>query len=94
MFLQKSSTPRTVRLPDGSILTVADLPLPRMRWVASRKAIVVAAVRHGLLGRKEALSRYELSEEELSGWERALDRHGKEALKVSAIREVKQPEVD
>ena len=37
---------RRVLAPDGSVLTFADLPRPdAQRWVASRKAIVVAAVR-------------------------------------------------
>src|SRR3954467_3524614 len=41
---------RRVLAPDGSVLTLADLPQPdAQRWVASRKAIVVAAVRGGLL---------------------------------------------
>ena len=41
--------------PDGSPLTVADLP-PRdtKRWVIRRKAEVVAAVRGGLLSIEEA----------------------------------------
>src|SRR3954447_16999452 len=34
--------------PDGSVLTLTDLPPPdAQRWVASRKAIIVAAVRGG-----------------------------------------------
>ena len=36
------------------------------RWVARRKAAVVAAVRQGVITREEACRRYELSEEELS----------------------------
>ena len=41
--------------PDGSPLTIADLP-PRntRRWVIRRKAEVVAAVRGGLLSLEEA----------------------------------------
>ena len=44
--------------PDGSPLTVADLP-PRdtKRWVIRRKAEVVAAVRGGLLSIEEACER-------------------------------------
>jgi hypothetical protein len=41
--------------PDGSPLTIADLPAPgAMRWVVRRKAEVVAAVRGGLLSLEEA----------------------------------------
>ena len=44
--------------PDGSPLTVADLP-PKdtKRWVIRRKAEVVAAVRGGLLSLEEACER-------------------------------------
>ena len=41
--------------PDGSPLTIADLPAPgTKRWVIRRKAEVVAAVRGGLLSLEEA----------------------------------------
>ena len=58
MFVKKISGPRTVTLPNGSILTVADLPPVNTRWVASRKETVVLAVTHGILARDEALRRY------------------------------------
>ena len=63
MFVKKISGPRTVTLPNGSILTVADLPPVNTRWVASRKETVVLAVTHGILARDEALRRYGLPEE-------------------------------
>ncbi len=45
--------------PDGSPLTVADLPpTTTKRWVIRRKAEVVAAVRGGLISLEEACSRY------------------------------------
>jgi len=45
--------------PDGSPLTMADLPAPgTKRWVIRRKAEVVAAVRGGLLSLDEACRRY------------------------------------
>jgi len=65
MFLKKVDGPRQVTLPDGSILSRADLPPPdTYRWVASRKAVVVKAVIYGLIPQSEALERYSLSEEE------------------------------
>jgi hypothetical protein len=43
----------------------AELPSPSTkRWVARRKAVVVAAVRSGLLSLQEACRRYNLSVEE------------------------------
>ena len=51
--------------PDGSPLTIADLPPPSTkRWVIRRKAEVVAAVRGGLLSLEEACSRYTLTVDE------------------------------
>jgi len=44
--------------PDGSPLTIADLPPQNTkRWVIRRKAEVVAAVRGGLLSLEEACTR-------------------------------------
>ncbi|WP_435168018.1 DUF1153 domain-containing protein [Falsirhodobacter sp. 1013] len=87
MYLKKVSGPRQVTLPDGTILTRADLPPnDTRRWVASRKAIVVRAVMHDLISESEALSRYDLSEEEFALWRSAVERHGEKALKVTALQ--------
>lgn len=86
MFVKKTDRPRTVTLPDGSILTIADLPPTDTRWVASRKNIVVQAVLHGLITRDEALRRYSLSEEEFDGWLAAVIRHGRAALKITSLQ--------
>lgn len=88
MYLRKVDGPRSVSLPDGSILTRADLPPPdTVRWVASRKAVVVFAVAYGLISRAEAISCYDLSEEELEGWEAAMRRGGVSGLKVTTRHE-------
>ncbi|CAM3208060.1 Protein of unknown function [Paracoccus aminovorans] len=94
MFLRKSPGPRTAILPDGSILTLADLPPPQTRWVASRKAAVVGAVQHGLLTREEAIRRYGLTGEEFDGWVSAFRRHGRNALKVTQLQKFRQPQVE
>jgi hypothetical protein len=54
--------------------------------VASRKAVVVDAVVHHLISRKEALTRYDLSEEELDAWIAASMLHGRDALKATAVQ--------
>ena len=91
MYLKRVDGPRQVTLPDGSILTRADLPPPdTRRWVASRKAVVVKAVAHGLITQAEAQERYGLSEEEFSLWRDAVERHGEKALKVTAIQKYRQ----
>lgn len=91
MFVKKTSGPRTAILPDGSILTVADLPPQNTRWVASRKETVVLAVSYGLITRDEALRRYGLSDEEFDAWCEAVRRHGRAALKVTALQRFRQP---
>ena len=92
MYLKKIDGPRAVTLPDGRILTRADLPpADTRRWVASRKARVVKAVAFGLLSLKEALDRYQLSEEEFGLWRDAVARHGEKGLKVTAIQKYRQP---
>lgn len=92
MYLKKVGGPRTVTLPDGRILSLADLPsTTTKRWVASRKAIVVQAVQTSLLTRDAALERYSLSEEEFQLWEQAVERHGVEALKVTHLQRFRQP---
>jgi hypothetical protein len=91
MYLKRVDGPRQITLPDGSHLSRADLPpAETRRWVASRKMIVVNAVRFGLIPQSEALSRYALSEEEFQLWCSAVDQHGPQALKVTAIQKYRQ----
>ncbi|MBI1233933.1 MULTISPECIES: CtrA inhibitor SciP [Hyphobacterium] len=74
--------------PDGSPLTLADLPAPStQRWVIRRKAEVVAAVRGGLLSLEDACERYRLSVEEFLGWQRAIDRHGLAGLRTTRVQQ-------
>lgn len=91
MYIKKVEGPRAVKLEDGSILSLSDLP-PRetRRWVASRKAVVVKAVESGLISRETALSRYELSDEEFDLWLSAVQDHGLEALKVTSLQKYRQ----
>jgi hypothetical protein len=91
MYLKKVDGPRQVTLPDGAVLCRADLPpVDTRRWVASRKVIVVKAVIYGLITESEALSRYSLSEEEFVSWRAAVDAHGENALKVTALQKYRQ----
>ena len=87
MYLKKTNGPRAVTLPDGSVLTRADLPEPATRrWVASRKAAVVRGILYGLITRDQAKESYHLSEDELSEWVRATAMHGIEGLKATAVQ--------
>jgi Protein of unknown function (DUF1153) len=73
--------------PDGSPLTVADLPASTTnRWVIRRKAEVVAAVRGGLLSLDEACRRYTLTVDEFLSWQVSIDRHGLAGLRTTHIQ--------
>lgn len=77
--------------PDGSPLTIADLPPPSTkRWVIRRKAEVVAAVRGGLLSLDEACSRYTLTVEEFLSWQVSIDSHGLAGLRTTQLQEYRK----
>ena len=70
--------------PDGDVLTMENLPPPNLkRWVARRKAEVIAAINGGLLTMPQACTRYALSVEELLEWQRHYEAEGLEGLFVS-----------
>lgn len=92
MFLRKIDGPRSVKLPNGTVMTRADLPpLDTRRWVASRKASVVKAIAFGLISREEAKDSYGLSDDELTEWEDAVRNYGERALKTTALQKYRQP---
>ena len=70
--------------PDGSPLTIADLPAP------GTKAEVVAAVRGGLLSLEEACSRYTLTVDEFLSWQFSIDQHGLAGLRTTRIQQYRQ----
>ena len=92
MYLKKVEGPRAVTLPNGKIMTRADLP-PKttVRWVASRKAAVVRGVLYGLISQDEALRDYGLSREEFFEWLSAVSDHGEDALKATFLQKYRQP---
>ena len=60
---------------------VPELPSPRQRWTARRKAAVVEAVRGGWMPIEEACRLYNISVDELLNWERDIDRNGVPGLR-------------
>ena len=71
--------------PEGVILTIFNLPPANTkRWVASRKAEVVAAVHRGVLSMVEACHRYRLSVEEFQEWDRHYRTDGETSSRSSA----------
>jgi Protein of unknown function (DUF1153) len=91
MYIRREKGPVYVVLPDGTKLTRSDLPPANTkRWVARRKATVVAAVDFGLIEPTEACAMYRLSDEELELWRAAVRKHGTAALRVTAIQKYRQ----
>src|SRR5215212_95373 len=79
---------RRVLAPDGTVLTLANLPpADTQRWVVSRKAIIVAAVRGGLLSMSDACARYRLTTEEFLSWQTQVDQNGLQGLRTTRIQE-------
>jgi hypothetical protein len=67
--------------------STTDLPPPdTKRWVTRRKAVLVNAVRTGVISLEEVCRRYELSVEEFLAWERAIDTHGVPGLRVTRLQ--------
>ena len=80
--------------PNGDPMTIADLPPPgTTRWVARRKAEVVAAVHGGLLSLHEACERYTLTVEEFLAWQSAIDRFGLAGLRATRVQEYRHARV-
>ncbi len=91
MYLKKVDGPRAVTLADGTVMTQADLPsADTRRWVASRKAAVVRGVVYGLISKDDALSRYNISDDEFIEWVRAVSTHGEAALKTTMAQKYRQ----
>ncbi len=61
-------------------------PVDTQRWVARRKAAVLAAIGDGRLTRAEACARYNISEIELRLWERAVACAGVPGLRVTRVQ--------
>jgi hypothetical protein len=75
-----------------SKMPIADLLPPAMkeRWVIRRKAVVVAAVRGGLLSLEEACSRYTLTVDEFLSWQTSIDQHGIAGLRATRVQQYRQ----
>lgn len=92
MYLKKVEGPRAVTLPDGTIMTRADLPpAETRRWVASRKAAVVRGVIYGLISQEDAQQKYAISADEFREWVNAVSQFGEDALKATTLQKYRQP---
>jgi hypothetical protein len=91
MIDQRHNRARYVIGPDGTPLTIGDLP-PRstQRWTIRRKAELVAAVRGGLLSLEEACDRYTLTVDEFLSWQRLIERHGLRGLRATRVQDYRE----
>ena len=62
---------------------------PLKRWVPSRKAEIVEAVRGGFISLDEALERYALSIDEYLMWQRGLELFGHAGLRVNRTKHLR-----
>ena len=65
-------------------------PANTKRWVASRKAAVVTAVKAGLITIDEVCVRYNLSVEEFLSWQEKIEKHGVRALHVTKLQDFRR----
>lgn len=78
------SRPETVIGPLGQPMTLASLPPPETkRWIAHRKAELVAAVAGGLLTIEEVCERYAIEREEFASWQRGIEHLGLRGLWIT-----------
>lgn len=77
--------------PTGDDLTIENLPPANTtRWVARRKAEVVAAVHTGLITLDQACQRYSLSIDEFRTWQRLISHHGLKGLRVTRVKQYRK----
>lgn len=73
--------------PDAIAIATRELPpTDTKRWVARRKAAVLAAIEAGVLTRAQACARYHISDTELRLWERAVHFAGVPGLRVTRVQ--------
>jgi hypothetical protein len=91
MIENQTFRPASVVGPLGEPLTLETLPpVETTRWVPRRKAEVVAAIHGGLLTIDEACERYCIDLEELACWQRAIERSGMHALRVTRTQHYRE----
>jgi hypothetical protein len=65
-----------------------ELPPPdTKRWVISRKATVVAAVKNGAITLDDVCRLYDISVEEFFIWQEMIEKHGVRGLRVTRLQD-------
>lgn len=82
---------KIIRISDGREVALNNLPpADTKRWVVSRKAIVVDAVRKGAVTLGDVCARYSLSEEEIRSWMKLSEKGGSRALRVTRLQDYRR----
>ncbi len=69
-------------------MMLKELPPPdTKRWVISRKAAVVAAVKNGAITRDDVCWFYDISVEEFLTWQEMIEKHGIRGLRVTKLQD-------
>lgn len=72
----------------GPVLSLDSLPAPETkRWSIRRKAMIIAAVRTGVISLEDACRRYKISIEEFLAWQRLVDSYGLLGLRVTHLQD-------
>src|SRR5262245_27983539 len=90
MHFNESHSAHDATRQDGSTDLSHLPPADTKRWVVSRKAIVVDAVRKGLITLPDVCARYNLSEEEIRSWMKLSERGGARALRVTRLQDYRR----
>ncbi len=62
-------------------------PIDTKRWVISRKAAVVTAVKNGAITLDDVCWFYDISVEEFWNWQEMIEKHGVRGLRVTRLQE-------
>ena len=62
-------------------------PIDTKRWVISRKAAVVTAVKNGAITLDDVCWLYDISVEEFLTWQEMIEKHGIQGLRVTKLRD-------
>lgn len=73
--------------PNGEPVTRDDLPDASGRWTPKRKALVVAAIRGGLITLEEAGQRYHFSPAEIERLGQLINQHSLEGARVTYAKQ-------
>jgi len=64
-------------------------PIDTKRWVISRKAAVVTAVKNGAITLDDVCWLYDISVEEFLAWQEMIEKYGVRGLRVTKLQDIR-----